>query len=344
MAIETHVVGPAIAGGPSLERFQKSYEKRRPYRDAIQYPPLTPGVADAIDVHCHAHEGQQDGTALAQHASTSGMGGLLYKTLPKRTAPMDALSNIREGLHRWADQEKVEPIGCWAGFLTDSWNGGPTRAAVEPQLAAGVRAVWMPTASHANSLYLSGGYRKWWDATADPMDLAPPMPFEDAVAATGMYVLKDGKLDPELPEIVRLCAEHDAALFFGHLTPPEQDALAEEVDRQSFKKAVIDHPFSLYVNLSLERMQQFTRAGIYLNFTFDELSPLMGVDPNAMYQAIRLVGPEHCTLSSDAGEPLFPNSVEAMRLIIAYMRAFGCTDAEIHTMAVDNPRYLVGAN
>jgi hypothetical protein len=45
-AIETHVVGPAIAGGPSLARFQKSYEKRRPYRDAIQYPPLTPGVAN----------------------------------------------------------------------------------------------------------------------------------------------------------------------------------------------------------------------------------------------------------------------------------------------------------
>jgi hypothetical protein len=90
-------------------------------------------------------------------------------------------------------------------------------------------------------------------------------------------------------------------------------------------------------------MVQFSRIGIFMNFTFDELSPLMGVDPHMMYEAIRAVGPERCTLSSDAGEPLFPNSVEAMRLIIAYMRAYGLNDAEIEQVTVTNPRYLVGA-
>jgi len=67
------------------------------------------------------------------------------------------------------------------------------------------------------------------------------------------------------------------------------------------------------------------------------------VDPHTMYEAIRAVGTDHVTLSSDAGEPLFPNSVEAMRLIIAYMRAFGLNDAEIEQVTVTNPRYLVGA-
>ena len=330
-------------GGPSLERFQKSYERRRAFRDAVQMPPDVRGVTGAVDIHCHAHEGQQDALALAKHASRASMGGLLYKTLDFRQQPMTRLGEIREGLQRWAEAEDLAPIDCWAGFTTDRWNGGPTRAVVEPQLQAGVRAVWMPTASHANSVYLTGGLKKWWDDAAAPREVAPPMPFEDAVAATGMYVLKDGRLDPEVAEIVRLCAEHDAALFFGHLTPPEQDALAEEVDRQGFRKAVVDHPFSLYVDLSVERMQQFARAGIWMNFTYDELSPLMGVDPQAMYEAIRAVGTDRCTLSSDAGEPLFPNSVEAMRLIIAYMRAFGLSDAEIEQVAVTNPRYLVSA-
>lgn len=330
------------AGGPSLERFQRSYAARRPFRAPVQYPPDVRGVERAIDVHCHAHDNQQDALALAKHASRAGMGGLLYKTLPFSRPPMATLNPVREALERWADDEQVEPIGCWAGFTTDAWQGGPKAEVVAPQLAAGVRAVWMPTASHANSVYLTGGYRGWWDASARPGELVPPMPFEEALAATGIYVLKDGRLDPEVVEIVRLCAAHDAALFFGHLTPPEQDALAEEIDRQGFKKAVVDHPFSLYVNLSVERMQQFARIGIYMNFTFDELSPLMGVEPYAMYQAIRAVGPEQCTLSSDAGEPLFPNSVEAMRLIIAYMRAFGATDDEIEVMTVKNPRYLVG--
>ena len=38
-----------------------------------------------------------------------------------------------------------------------------------------------------------------------------------------------------------------------------------------------------------------------------------------MYKAIRTIGPEHCTLSSDAGEPLFPNSVESLRLLRGYL-------------------------
>ena len=56
-----------------------------------------------------------------------------------------------------------------------------------------------------------------------------------------------------------------------------------------------------------------------------------------MYDAIRAVGPEHCTLSSDAGEPLFPNTVECMRLIRGYMRAFGLTDEEVQLVSEVNP-------
>ena len=54
------------------------------------------------------------------------------------------------------------------------------------------------------------------------------------------------------------------------------------------------------------------------------------------------MGTEHVTLSSDAGEPLFPNSVEAMRMIIAYMKAFGLNDDEVRQVAVTNPRKLLG--
>ena len=53
-------------------------------------------------------------------------------------------------------------------------------------------------------------------------------------------------------------------------------------------------------------MKELRQAGILFNFTWDELSPLLGVDPQIMYNTIREVGPEHFTLSSDAGEPLSP--------------------------------------
>jgi hypothetical protein len=220
--------------------------------------------------------------------------------------------------------------------------GGPTRATVEPRLRAGVRAVWMPTASHANTISQVGGRPIWWGGSRDPRALVGPMPLADARALGGLWVLRDGRLDPGVRDVVRLCVDHDVALFFGHLTHDEQDALAEEIQRQGLRKAVVDHPFSPFVDLSVERMKRFADAGIYMNFTYDELSPLLGVDPFEMYQAIRAVGCERVTLSSDAGEPLFPNSIECMRLMRAYMRAFGLTPEEIHTVTVTNPRHLLG--
>ena len=120
--------------------------------------------------------------------------------------------------------------------------------------------------------------------------------------------------------------------------------MAEEVDRLGIKRAVVDHPFSPFVDLDFDQMRQLAKAGIYMNFTYDELSPLLGVDPARMYQAIRAVGVEHVTLSSDAGEPLFPNSVECVRLMRAYMRAFGLTDGEAYQATVTNPGKVVGLN
>src|SRR5690554_5830586 len=110
-------------GHPSLERFQKSYAMRRPFRAPVQYPPAVEGVARTIDIHCHAHDGQQDAFALAQHASRAGMGGLLYKTLPFREQPTAVVADVREKLARWAEAEGVQPIEVWPGFTTDMWNG-----------------------------------------------------------------------------------------------------------------------------------------------------------------------------------------------------------------------------
>jgi hypothetical protein len=48
------------------------------------------------------------------------------------------------------------------------------------------------------------------------------------------------------------------------------------------------------------------------------------------------------TNSSDAGEPLFPDSVEAMRLVRGYMEAFGLNQDELYTVCTKNPAKVVG--
>src|SRR5262249_1169285 len=154
----------------------------------------------------------------------------------------------------------------------------------------------------------------------------------------GHYNLaENGKLKSEVKEIVRICADRNVALFFGHVTHKEIYKLAEEVEKVGLKLAVIDHPFSPFLNASPDMMTERSPVGIVFNFTYDELSPLLGVDPQIMYNTIRDVGVEHFTLSSDAGEPLFPDSVEAMRLVRGYMEAFGLNQDELYTVCTRNP-------
>ncbi len=132
------------------------------------------------------------------------------------------------------------------------------------------------------------------------------------------------------------------ALFTGHATHAEIYAIVDLCESIGFRSVVIDHPFSPFIDLAgRANARTLGPAGVTFNFTFDELSPLIGIDPAKMYAAIRAVGPQYCTLSSDAGEPLFPHSVECMRLISGYMAAFGMSPEEIGTMCVENPARLL---
>jgi Family of unknown function (DUF6282) len=331
---------------PSAIRSVTSYPARRGFKQAVD-PSLdyVIGVDDAIDIHCHAHEGQQDALGVAKLASKSGMMGLLYKTIVGRKDPAAAVSAVRSALEFWCEEKGLTPVHVWPGSsVTQGF-----LSKIEPEwstkvLKAGVVALWMPNNTSANTLSIVGGKPSAWDKTADPNAHTEPLPWSEAVKY-GHYLLDDkGRLLPEIEEIFRMAHDHDAAIFFGHPTKQEFRAMAECGQKIGFKKGVVDHPFSPFVNLTIEEMNEAAAAGLWLNFTYDELSPLLGIDPANMYKAIRTIGPGHCTLSSDAGEPLFPNSVESLRLLRGHMSAFGCTPDEIYTMCTGNPSLIVGLN
>ena len=119
--------------------------------------------------------------------------------------------------------------------------------------------------------------------------------------------------------------------------------MVEEIEKIGFDKCFIDHPYSPFIGLTVEEMKQFAASGVYMNFTYDELSPLLGTNPLEMFGAARAVGVDHVLLSSDAGEPLFPDSVECIRLMRAYGEAFGLTTEQVYQASALNPAKLMGA-
>lgn len=334
------------AATPVAERCVTSYPVRRMYRPGVVFPPEVPGVAGMIDIHCHSHEGQQDSLSLLKVASQNRMGGLLFKTVGPISGaeyrPARVVDGIRRELQDWAEQVDVAPSQCWAGYGITMDNRPPSVERLRQNIEDGIVAVWLPVFNHANTLFKVGGKRIWWDKSASPSDHSAPLPWDEAVRC-GYYLLDGkGRLKPEVEEILRVIADSDVSLFFGHCTHPEILAVVDFMAKLNFRRAVIDHPFSPFVDLDIPLMKQLTAAGVYLNFTYDELSPLLGVDPARMYQAIRAVGVDHVTLSSDAGEPLFPNSAECMRLISSFMAAFGLDEAEIDIVSRRNPARIVG--
>ena len=70
---------------PSSVRSVTSYPARRGFKQAVD-PSLdhVVGVEDAIDIHCHAHEGQQDPYDLARRASLAEMRGLAVQKHSRR--------------------------------------------------------------------------------------------------------------------------------------------------------------------------------------------------------------------------------------------------------------------
>ena len=332
---------------PSAARSVTSYPARRGFKQGPIDPSLDRviGVEDAIDIHCHAHEGQQDALGVAKLASKSGMMGLLYKTIVGRKDPAAAVDAVRSALESWCEETGSTPAHVWAGSsVTQGFLSKIEAAWSAKMLKAGVIALWMPNNTSANTLSLVGSKPIAWDKTADPNAHTEPLPWSESLKY-GHYLLDDkGRLLTEIEEIFRMAHDRDAAIFFGHPTKQEYRAMAEFSQKIGFKKGVVDHPFSPFVNLTIEEMKEAAGAGLWLNFTYDELSPLLGIDPANMYKAIRTIGPAHCTLSSDAGEPLFPNSVESLRLLRGHMAAFGCTPDEIYTMCTLNPSFIVGLN
>ncbi len=337
-------MSPTEKATPTNERCVTSYPARRNYRPGVVFPPQVPGVIDAIDIHCHAHEGQQDALALGILASESKMKGIVYKTIGSISGeyrPAENVRQVRQGLEDWASKSGERPIQCWAGYGVTMDNKAPSVEKLKAQLQDGVSAVWLPVFNHANTYNRVGGRKIWMDPKADPREHTEPLSWEEALRY-GHYMLgENGKLKPLYDEIVRIVADQGAALFFGHATHPEIWALAELTNKLGYKRAVIDHPFSPFIDLTISEMKELSRAGIYMNFTYDELSPLLGVDPKNMYDAIRAIGVDMVTISSDAGEPLFPHSVECMRLVRGYMEAFGLNKEELHTICSVNPSKIV---
>lgn len=272
-------------------------------------------LTGVVDLHAHADPDSLprciDALELARLARQRGFRGLVLKNHFEPTASL-----------AWLIRKEVPGVEVFGGIALNLTVGGVNPAAVErmARVRGGWgRVVWMPT----------------FDAEHHVRTAGEPRPF--------VSVARDGKLLPEVLDVMTVIARHRMVLATGHSSPAEVLLLVREARRRGVEHILVTHAMLAPVGMGVREMRQAARAGAYIEFVYNALvGPNRSLTPRQYADAIRAVGPEHCVLSSDlgqAGNPLHPDGLEAF---FTLLRQEGLAPQAIEQMAKQNPARLLG--
>jgi hypothetical protein len=277
----------------------------------------------AIDLHCHPYPDLfprfADDIEIAIAARDAGMKAIVFKCHHESTVSRAYLV-----------QRMVPGIRVFGGIVLNSYVGYINPAAVEAALRMGGKEVWMPTVDagyHAQMHGGTGGY----DAQ------------KGGRGGEGVWVTDaEGKLKPEVYEVLELVAQHNAILGTCHLSPREIVALVGEARKMGVQKVVVTHPFFKVPNLDLPTLEEVVRLGGMPEFGYCTVSPAWQyASPNKVAEAINRVGASRCLLVSDTGQRHNPMPSEALRIFSQTLFEKGVDEDDIQTMIGRNPQDLL---
>jgi hypothetical protein len=274
---------------------------------------LAKPLAGAIDIHMHCGPDvvprAVDSIDVARMAKAEGMRAIVLKNHYVPTA--DDAYLVR----------KIVPgIEVFGGIDLNLTVGGINPAAVE------------------NMAHIKGGYgRMVWMTSFDSRaaveaekGIKPPRPY--------VAVSKDGKLLPEVKQVIAIIAKYNLVLETGHNYPDEILAMIREANRDGVKHIVVTHAMIAPIHMNIDQMKQAASMGAYIEFVYNGLiGPYKEFSFDDYAKAIHAIGADHVILSSDLGQVVNPVHTEGLKLYYAGLLKAGVSQAEIDVMARTNP-------
>ena len=268
-----------------------------------------------IDIHAHSDPDSAprsiDAIDLARLAKIRGMRGLVLKSHYEPTATT-----------AYFVRKEVPGIEIFGGIALDRTVGGINPAAVEHMIhvkGGWGRVVWMPTFDAENQVRYSKESR----------------PF--------VSVVRNGKLLPEVVEVISLIAKNHLVLATGHSSSSESLLLIREAVRRKVEHIVVTHAMLAPSRMPLADMREAARLGAYIEFVYNAL-----IGPNKMFDikeyvdAMRRIGPDSCIISSDLGQAANPLHPDGLIKFMTDLKNNGLSINEIDKMAKTNPAKLLG--
>src|SRR5271169_6606864 len=217
-------------------------------------------LAGAIDVHAHSDPDgvprSIDAIDLARLAKSRGMRAIVLKNHYEPTASLAYLV-----------RKEVPGIEVFGGISLDLTVGGVNPAAVEwmTNVKGGYgRVVWMPTYDSEHQVTSSGQKR----------------PFA--------RVAKDGKLVPEVVQVIGIIAKNNLVLETGHSSGAEALLLIQEAKRQGVQHVMVTHALTNPGGpLTLAEIQEAAKMGASIELVY---SPFNDAQLQKDVEVIRAVG------------------------------------------------------
>lgn len=271
----------------------------------------------AIDIHVHAGPSyfarKYDAIELARDIADSPMGGAVFKSHFGTT-----------NIHTELANKYVEDTRVYSATVLNSFVGGFNPVAVEYAIGTYSRIIWLPTFSAANFNVARTGR---------------DFPFSNQSLTT---IDETGDLKPTVRDLLERIAdaERPVTLANGHISREETFAVFDAIEEMGLDiPYFITHADSAFMDLSQQDQITLADRGAYIGKCYLATRNLPVPD---MAKSIEDIGPAHCVLTTDHGQPSNPSPVEALDTFVTRLRAAGVTDGAITHMAVSNPRSLVG--
>jgi hypothetical protein len=281
-------------------------------------------MAGAVDLHCHPFPDLfprlADDFDIVRAARDAGMKAIVLKCHHENTVSRAYLV-----------QRVFPDIRVYGGIVLNYYVGGVNPAAVEASLRLGGKEVWMPTVDagyHAQVHGGTGGYDSQQGGRS---------------SAEGIWVADaEGRLRPEIKEVLELVAQYGAILGTSHLSPKEIVALVREARNVGVEKIVITHPYFKVPNLDLDTLEEVARLGAMPEFGYCTVSPAWRYAPvEKIAASVERIGASRCLLVSDTGQRHNPLPSEALRVFAQTVFEKGVPIEAVTQMITENPSNLL---
>jgi Family of unknown function (DUF6282) len=276
-------------------------------------------LSGAVEFHVHfAPDGltkrKNDAFELLMEAKSVGMRTVVLKNKSYGTGAIAQLAN------KYCDG--AQAVG---GITLDVSVGGLNPEAVAIEAAMGSKIVWMPTYSASN----------------DPTHKKT----NKQKSRNNLSILdQNGKLLPEVVEILEIIKEHKMVLATGHISRDEIFTLFEVAVGMGVEKLVVNHPLtpSVGTRISISDQVALSQMGAYMDHCWVATMPKHSHLPASDYvEAIREVGVDKCIVSTDFGQIHNPTPLEGFQAMVGTLLDNGFTVGELSQMVKTNPALLL---